>query len=201
MTKHMNTILKKVTDLAKPYVDMAATGAQRLEETLLHPGATILPGFPRTLQLDDFSCGAQCAYMVLKYYGKARSINHVTKKLGTTVDGTSTNQLRTLLRARGLKVVSVDPCSPARLRKAIHSGSPAIVCVDDLEHFAVVYGFDGDDMLVADPALNRSVMCWHSSSRFRERWDRTALIVSRNPQSKSGVRPVKKRARTGNPAK
>ena len=46
--------------------------------------------------MDDYSCGAQSAFVVLKYYGKARSIKNVTRELGITCDGTDSGQLRRL---------------------------------------------------------------------------------------------------------
>ena len=36
----------------------------------------------RSLQLDTYTCGVQSAYAILKYYGKARSIQSVEGYLG-----------------------------------------------------------------------------------------------------------------------
>ncbi len=48
-------------------VDMVATAAARLEESA-YRHSVILPDFPRSIQLDGYSCGAKSLYTILCYY-------------------------------------------------------------------------------------------------------------------------------------
>ena len=47
---------------------LASLGAE--VETLIHPDAVTLPDFPRSIQLDDYSCGTKSVYCILQYYNK-----------------------------------------------------------------------------------------------------------------------------------
>ena len=103
---------------AKRILDSIANAAKHLEEAMDRQ-PTVLTPFERSLQLDGYTCGAQSAYMILSYYGKARSIAAVTKALGTTEDGTTQYQIRDLLAKRGLIARRINRPTVARLRQAI----------------------------------------------------------------------------------
>jgi len=126
--------------------------------------------------MDDYSCGAQSAFVVLKYYGKARSIKNVTRELGTTCDGTDSGQLRRLFVRRGLKPVVLKKPTIKSLKKEINAGHPLIVSVDE-DHWATVYGYGQGSIFLVDPALGRSYLCRHSTKEFRARWDNWAMAV------------------------
>jgi predicted double-glycine peptidase len=67
-------------------IDAIATIAAQIE-ALTHPGATILPNFPRSLQLDSFSCGAKSVYCILQYYDRQCTPESVEEQLHTDEDG------------------------------------------------------------------------------------------------------------------
>jgi ABC-type bacteriocin/lantibiotic exporter with double-glycine peptidase domain len=123
-----------------------------------------------------YSCGAQVAFTVLRYYGKARSIRNVTKELGTTTDGTTSGQLRRLFERRGLRPVVLKKPTLKSLKKEIDAGHPLIVSMDT-DHWAVVYGYGRKAVFVADSALPRALRCRHSTKRFRARWDKWAMAI------------------------
>jgi ABC-type bacteriocin/lantibiotic exporter with double-glycine peptidase domain len=160
----------------KKVLDRIANVTKELEETL-DRRATVL-SLKRSLQLDGYSCGAQSAYVILRHYGKARSIAHVTRELGTTGDGTTQDQIRTLLVRRGLVPKRINCPTIARLRQAIGEGCPVLVSVDDEEHWAVVYGYSPGHIFLADTSPFGGVRCRTSTKRFRARWDRWAMKVA-----------------------
>ena len=55
--------------MVQEIVDTLATAAARLEESA-YPHAVILPSFPRSIQLDGYSCGAKSVFTILRYYNK-----------------------------------------------------------------------------------------------------------------------------------
>ena len=160
---------------AKQIADNVATTIQVIEERVA-PDWVLLKGFPRSLQMDKYSCGAQCAYAVLKYYGKARSITNVQRELGTTLEGTTAAQLRHLFTSRGLLPVTLRVPTLASLKKEIDAGHPLIVSMDT-DHWANVYGYGKGCVFVSDPAINRGLLCRHSTAKFRARWDNWAMVI------------------------
>ena len=107
MIHELQEQLEKIPCL-KEVCDVVANAAKGVEERLAPRQAVMLDSFHRSLQMDWYSCGAQCAFAVLKYYGRDCSIKNVTRALGTSPVGTSPRQLRRLFRQRGL----ADSTSP-----------------------------------------------------------------------------------------
>ncbi len=73
----MVELLKSSRRMLKSAMDLVKTGEQRLQSKL-DPGAVTLVGWRPSMQPDRYSCGAQSCFMILRYFGKARSVeNHV----------------------------------------------------------------------------------------------------------------------------
>lgn len=140
-------------------------------------GAVILD-VRRSLQLDSFSCGAQSAYMNLRYYGRGRSPVAVGRALGTNEDGTATGPIRDLFRGRGLTPVINGRARLRHLIAAIDVGAPALVSLADGGHWGVVYGYSTEKIYLADPSMKR-LRVGVSRRAFLDRWDHWAMVVSR----------------------
>jgi len=168
----MKTFIKKIGD--------AATNTIKGWEERSDPDAVVLDNFSRSLQIDTYSCGAQSTFMILRYYGKARTAQGVERALGTTEEGTTEDQIRRLLVERGLRPRRITRPTIAKLRAAIDEGCPVLVSVDAKEiengHWAVVYGYTKAGIYVADPSLKRAIFCRHDNQQFLRRWDRWALV-------------------------
>lgn len=161
----------------KRVLDTVAGWAQSLEERCTGNEAVLLD-VKRSVQADGYSCGTQSAFMVLRYYGRARSIEAVTHQLGTDEDGTNSIAIIRLLRKRRLVPVVKRRASIRDLRRALRGGSPVIVSLDDGGHWAVVYGCAPDKIFLADPSLARGIRVGIPVARFRQRWnDRWAIVV------------------------
>ncbi len=165
-------------DTLKYIVDKAANVAKSLEE-YCDPDAIVLD-MDRSLQLDRYSCGVQSAYMILRYYGKARSISNVEKLLGTDEDGTTESSILRLFRQRGLSVL-VRP--HARMKDIYHAideyGGPMLTYLKDNDHWSVVYGYSPDKIYVLDPSLYSARLCGWDKSYFKSRWGRWGAIAYR----------------------
>ena len=159
----------------KPVVDKTAS-LLKCVEAVLDPKCTCLPGFSRSLQLDDYSCGAQCAFMILRYFGKARSIGNVTRELGTDTEGTSQYQIKDLLERRGLRIKRIRAPKLKHLREAIDDNCPLLVSMDT-DHWAVVCGYSRGAIYIADPSWYRSFFSRCPVENFRRRWDKWAMVV------------------------
>lgn len=163
--------------LVKSLVDWIARRFQVIEERL-STDATVL-AVRCSIQLDRYSCGAQSAFMILRYFGKARSNEAVTKALGTDKSGTGTMALVRLFRRRGLKSRINAHADINDLATAIELGAPSLVSMDDGEHWAVVYGYARGAVFLADPSIGRSVRVRVPTATFQARWDRWAMVVRR----------------------
>ncbi len=130
----------------------------------------------RTLQLDNYSCGAKSAFMILNYYGRAKSIANVERKLKTTEEGTSPVRIFSLLEKRGLRVLLKDRAKLRDIRDAIDDGAPVLVPLYG-KHLAVAYGYSNGVIYVNDPSVMSSILCAWSTREFKDRWDRWCGIV------------------------
>jgi len=161
-------------------VDRIMTSLARMEEHV-HTDATILPNFPRSIQLDYYSCGAKSAYMVLKYFGKRCTHKSVERRLGTTIEGTSRADIVRVLRKNRLKVQVNTDISINDLKKAINAGSPVLVSLYDNWHYSVVYGISDTHVFVMNPSLGEmgSIKVAVNKSEWRKIFDLWGLIISR----------------------
>ncbi len=124
-------------------------------------------------QLDATDCGVTCLRMVARHHGRhfslerLRELAHLDRQ-GASLMGIADAAERIGLRTLGVKV----PFS--KLREEVPL--PCIAHWAD-NHFVVVYGFDKDKVLVADPAIGKLRM---TPSEFRKGWDRD--ITAAEPQ-------------------
>lgn len=156
------------------------TALARSEEQL-HPDARILTSFPRLIQLKYYNCGAVSTAMVLRYFGKQISIESLERQLDTTTEGTSQSDIKRVLRKYGLKIRVNANTTLHDIKKAIHSGSPAIISVQDGWHYSCVYAISDTHVFVMNPSLGEmgSIKCALSKSEFKDIFDNWAIFVSR----------------------
>lgn len=161
----------------KRVLDTLARSVQLLDERRDEHAALL--DVRRSVQVTTFTCGSESAYMVLRFHGKARSMNAVRRALDTDRDGTSTASLLQLFRRRGLKPVIRARATLDDLRRGIVDGAPSIVSLDEASHWGVVYGVSATRVYLADPSLLRSFRVAVPTDRFLERWDCWAMTVRR----------------------
>ena len=60
--------------------------------------AKIIRGIKRSIQMDNYSCGAHCTYMIVNYYNKKMSLGKILKQLKTDKNGTSEKSIFVLFK-------------------------------------------------------------------------------------------------------
>lgn len=172
-------------------VDLLGYG-EKLIRKRLYPNAIILDGFHRSIQIDNYSCGANSAYAILKYHGKNLSVEDVRTGAKTSADGTWGNDVIKLFRKKRLSVSIKRSGVWNDIKDAINlKAAPVLISVDD-NHFSVVYGYDNKAkvVFVADPSF---LVPWFAMDRkeFLQRyWDRWAAVVSSKRKSQKRAKAV-----------
>ena len=160
------------------FIDTAFTVLKDLEE-LAYPSAVVLPNFPRSIQLDGYSCGAKSVYTVLRYFGKRCTVQSVEQQLKTDEDGTWNKDVYRVLKERKLRYKVNTHAGLRDLYRGIKEDRPVIVSLYEGKHFSVVYGFSRGHIFVMDPLIESvaDLFCAVPKSKFREIWDRWGVVV------------------------
>jgi predicted double-glycine peptidase len=161
--------------MVQDIIDTLATDAARLEESA-HPNAVSLPNFPRSIQLDGYSCGAKSVYTILRFYNKHCTPLSVKRELHTTYEGTYIGDIKRVLKRHQLKCRKIT-----NLKGAIDDGHPVLVSTHEHWHYSVVYGYSKTHYFVMNPSLGEmgNILCAIRWGEFRRVWDRWALEVFR----------------------
>ncbi len=111
---------------------------------------------PYYRQQEDYDCGPTAMKMVLAYFGLRVPVRRLCRDMRTTAKtGTTRRAMLAEARRRGLNARARAGLGLADLRRAIARGSPVIVNylmpVDEINHYAVVAGFSGRDIVLWDP--------------------------------------------------
>jgi ABC-type bacteriocin/lantibiotic exporter with double-glycine peptidase domain len=169
-----------IGNLAGDLADATVEGVQKAEERVRRQrGDRVLRNFPRRVQLDDYSCGTQCAMSILEYFRFEYTASELKKALGTTKrSGTRDDRIIAFMREHGLKARRTSRVGPAWLDAAIRRGSPVLASVDG-DHWIVIYGIGPERVYVSDPALTRARSVVAAWDEFRERLDGLAIAFGR----------------------
>lgn len=124
-------------------------------------------------QQEDFDCGPTALKMVLAYFGTRVPVRRLCRSMRTTAKtGTTRRAMLAEARRRGLRASARSGLGVADLRRAGSSGYPVIVNylmpVDEVNHYAVVAGFRGRDIVLWDP--DRGSRFHLPIREFNRRW-------------------------------
>jgi ABC-type bacteriocin/lantibiotic exporter with double-glycine peptidase domain len=145
-----------------------------------YPVSVILP-MRRVLQLDNYSCGLQSAYVILRYFGKVDSVDDVKYDGRLNIQkGIDTDYLLKILKTNGLVANINENATIDDITDALVEGNPILISIDNDEHWIVVYGFSEDRIFVLDSSLRSSVRCSWSVEEFLKRWDDNWIVVIKN---------------------
>lgn len=137
--------------------------------------AVCLYGFPRTIQLDDHSCGVQVLRAVLAYYERDVGVFDIHWELEDK-EGLADPLIREVLARHDLRCRLLQN-GWRKLEGAINREQPVIVSLDDEDHWAVVFGHSPSHIYLMDPSLRRLVGHRVTRARFAKRWDNWGLAV------------------------
>jgi predicted double-glycine peptidase len=133
-------------------------------------------GFPRKIQLNDYSCAARCTQMALAFYGKRMPFDQIVHGIRTNEDGTYMTNVAAFLRRQNLKIGIYRDLKLDALRDKLLKGI-AIVDVDG-DHVAMVHDIDSTHVHIADPSVVRCYFAKQTRRKFRNRWSGWTMIVS-----------------------
>ncbi len=117
------------------------------------------------------TCGPAALAMVLRYWGRAASHEELARELDAReLKGVAGSRLAEAARSRGLTAVAYRG-DAGQLRDFVGKGRPLVVAWDmggGRFHNVVVVGFEGEDVVVHDPAQGASRTVKRAA--FEERW-------------------------------
>jgi ABC-type bacteriocin/lantibiotic exporter with double-glycine peptidase domain len=161
--------------IIKNIVDFVYNFIKDIEEVL--SADSVVLKMKRSVQLDSYSCGAQCVYMILNFFNKDKTLNEIKESLNTTeTDGTDTKLILNYLVKNGLDVQINGKGAISSIQAAIGNGYPVLITVDDGDHWAVVYGYSNDGIFVLDSSRSRFLNQW-GYGEFIKRWDENWIAV------------------------
>lgn len=155
--------------MKKYYADLVYNFYKDVEER--RSPDSVLLDMKRSVQLDSYSCGAQCVYMILQYYKIHKTLVEILKGLNTSRrDGTDTEPILNFLKYNGLRASVNTNSGLGDIHSAIKSRNPILISVDDGEHWVVVYGYNKDGFFILDPSRKEIRNFWNMK-KFMRRWD------------------------------
>ncbi len=161
--------------IIKNIVDFVYNCIKEIEEVL--SADSVVLKMKRSVQLDSYSCGAQCVFMILNYFNKDKTLNEIKESLNTNEsDGTDTKQLLNYLVKNGFDVQVDEKGAISSIQAAIGNGYPVLIAVDGGDRWAVVYGYSNDGIFVLDSPRNRFLNQW-GYGEFIKRWDENWIAV------------------------
>ena len=164
-------------------IDTLATAAAKIE-TLAYPDAVILSNFPRSVQLDYYSCGAKSVYCILRYYGNHCSTKSVEQQLHTDENGTDVSDIKRVFERYHLKCRTLRKPGLRDLKTAIDDNCPVLVSLYDSEHYAVFVGYSPTHVFIINSSLDFTsdgvgdLRCAVRKDRFRYAWDKYGLEIA-----------------------
>ncbi len=169
--------LLTITDKIRQPIDIIIQIPKRVEEMLSFDNASYI-NIRRSIQIDDFTCGAQSTYSILDYYDVSISRQDLERKLQVKKNGHADEQaIYRLLKNKGLKLLRKNKATLATIVEAIDEyESPFLTTIDNEDHWIVVYGYSDKNIFVLDPSIKRPFVKW-DKAKFRSLWDKSGIIV------------------------
>ena len=129
---------------------------------------------PYHKQENDYYCGPAVLQMVFEFLGIKKSQEELANELGTTEKyGTSNKAMIEATSAEGFNVIDKEGATIDEVKDFIKQNLPVIVDfiepTDNLEHFAIVTGFENRDVVLNDPYNGQDFKI--SEEDFLNRWD------------------------------
>lgn len=132
---------------------------------------------PAVAQSDGHSCGLAVAYMAAKAT-VGTNLQEIGQALNCTSEGTSQTELARGLRSLGVGVTVRYDLSIFDLKKILLKDRPVIVYSASRDHWALVYGFTGGEILVMDPDCHPRVAVMMSNKNYLKEYGRFGMTCS-----------------------
>lgn len=111
---------------------------------------------PTILQMEAVECGAASLAMVLAHYGKWIPLERLRQECAVTRDGSNANNIIKAARNLGCDAKGFAGIPAGILKKEF-----PLILFWEFSHFVVMEGYDGDNILLNDPAMGRRSVPWN----------------------------------------
>jgi len=139
--------------------------------------------YPFIEQQSSSDCGVACLAMIGQYWGKRFSFNVLRELAKVGRSGASLKNLSAAAETVGFQARPVR----ASLSGLVEQKNPWVAHWQG-DHYVVVYGIRGDQVLIADPACGRQTLSRHE---FLGQWSGFALLLDSTDRLKT-VKPEKR---------
>ncbi len=145
-------------------------------EELFHSNADIIPGMRRSIQFDNYSCAAHSVSVITSHFNHPESLTAILRELGTDEDGTDTPEILKYFILAGFNVSVNTNANLEDIRRAVISGHPVIITINEWEHWIVIYGISKSRIFILDSNFKRILSCL-SQNKFTDLWDDNWIAV------------------------
>ena len=131
-------------------------------------------------QRDMAGCGVACLSSVIKFYGGQANYDEITRKCGSTKQGTSILGLYHAATEYGLNAIgyqadSIDNLQEVKVPAILHLDLP-----NNLKHYVVFYGFKKNKAIIGDPG--KGISLW-TLEDLKKKW-KSQILLSLKPNEK-----------------
>ncbi len=127
-------------------------------------------------QQGQSDCGVACLKSILRYHGGDAPLERLREVSGTNLQGTTLLGLFQAAAESGFDAEGLEAESVENLRELSEPAILHVVMENQLQHYVVFYGFEGEQILLGDPAQGLRRM---SAAELDEIWQTKALLSLR----------------------
>ncbi len=125
------------------------------------------------LQHDQSDCGVACLSAIINYHGGEASLENLRKISGTSKQGTTLLGLLQAAQQMGFDAEGLEAESIENLKELQEPAILHVVIDNRLQHYLVFYGFEGEQLLIGDPA--KGIMRY-TKDELNSVWQSKALL-------------------------
>jgi len=126
-----------------------------------------------TLQHDQSDCGPACIASIIQFYDGSFSLDEIRRITGTTKTGTKLLGLYQGAKRLGFDVAGLEAEGIHDLKQLNQPAVLHVILKNQMQHFVVFYGYEGEQMIIGDPG--KGVSLW-SKEEITEVWQTKSLL-------------------------
>lgn len=126
-----------------------------------------------TLQHDQSDCGIACLASIIKYHDGEASLEALRKTSGTSKQGTTLLGLLQAAQQHGFDAEGLEADGVENLKELSGPAILHVVIDNRLQHYLVFYGFEGEKIIMGDPAKG---ITEYTNERLNAIWQSKALL-------------------------
>lgn len=109
------------------------------------------------IQHGQSDCGPACLMSIIHYHGGSQTLDEIRNITGTTQTGTKLLGLYQGASSLGFEVAGMQAEGIHNLKEVVQPAILHVIIEERLQHYVVFYGFQGDKLIIGDPAKGISL--------------------------------------------